>query len=73
MRVAGYIRVSGDKQVDGTSLDVQTSQIQAYCALKGFDLADIFCDPAVSGGKPIESRPRALNSWLVLWVATSKP
>ena len=57
MRVAGYIRVSGDKQVDGTSLDVQTSQIQAYCALKGFDLADIFCDPAVSGGKPIESRP----------------
>ena len=57
MRVAGYIRVSGDKQVDGTSLDVQTSQIQAYCALKSFDLADIFCDPAVSGGKPIESRP----------------
>lgn len=57
MRVAGYIRVSGDKQVDGTSLDVQTSQIETYCALKGFDLATIYRDPAVSGGKPIESRP----------------
>lgn len=57
MKVAGYIRVSGLTQVDGTSLDVQKSQIETYCKLRNIELIHIYCDPAISGGKPIEDRP----------------
>lgn len=57
MKVAGYIRVSGLSQVDGTSLDVQKSQIETYCKLRNIELIHIYCDPAISGGKPIEERP----------------
>lgn len=57
IKVAGYIRVSGIGQVDGSSLDVQRTQIFAYCQLKGFELVNTFCDAAVSGGKPIAERP----------------
>jgi DNA invertase Pin-like site-specific DNA recombinase len=57
MRVAGYIRVSSDSQTDGTSLNSQRDQIQAYCALKKLELTTIYSDPGVSGGKPMEDRP----------------
>ena len=53
----GYIRVSSVSQVEGTSLDVQKTQIQAYCTLRNLELVDVYCDPAVSGGRPIEDRP----------------
>lgn len=56
-RVSGYIRVSSMNQVDGSSLDVQRTQIQAYCQLKGLELVSIYTDAAVSGGKPIDQRP----------------
>ena len=56
-RVSGYIRVSSMTQTDGSSLDVQKAQIEAYCALKGFELVNVYCDAAVSGGKPISGRP----------------
>lgn len=56
-KVAGYIRVSGINQVDGSSLDVQKAQIEAYATMKGFELVSIYCDAAVSGGKPIADRP----------------
>lgn len=56
-RVSGYIRVSSMNQVDGSSLDVQRTQIQAYCQLKGLELVNIYTDAAVSGGKPIDQRP----------------
>ena len=56
-RVAGYIRVSSMTQVDGSSIEVQEQQIRTYCQLKGFELVNIYCDPAVSGGKPISERP----------------
>ena len=56
-RVAGYIRVSSMNQVEGSSLDVQKTQIQAYCQLKGLELVNIYTEAAVSGGKPIDQRP----------------
>lgn len=56
-RIAGYVRVSSIGQVDGSSIDVQEQQIRAYAAMKGFQLVNIYCDPAVSGGKPISERP----------------
>lgn len=56
-KVSGYIRVSGIGQVDGSSLDVQKAQIEAYCILKGFQLVNIYCDAAVSGGMLISGRP----------------
>jgi hypothetical protein len=38
-------------------LEAQRQRITAYCALKGLHLAEEFEDPAVSGGKPLASRP----------------
>jgi DNA invertase Pin-like site-specific DNA recombinase len=53
-----YIRVSSDEQADsGLGLEAQRQRIAAYCALKGLRLAEEFEDPAVSGGKPLASRP----------------
>lgn len=78
MRTAAYIRVSGVSQVEGTSLDVQKTQIQAYCTLKGLELVNVYCDAAVSGGKPIEERSEgaklmaAVNSGDVKAIVISK-
>ena len=58
MRAYGYARVSTTEQADnGTSLDTQRKQIDAYCTLKGIELTSIFSDEGVSGNKPIASRP----------------
>lgn len=57
MRAAGYARVSSQDQVDGTSLDAQVRQIEAYATLKGLDLTAVFVDGGVSGGKALSSRP----------------
>ena len=56
-KVSGYIRVSAINQVDGSSLEVQRQQIEAYCSMKNLELVNIYCDAAVSGGKPIDGRP----------------
>jgi site-specific DNA recombinase len=54
----GYIRVSSEEQADrGLGLEAQRQRIRAYCEMKGLHLATIFEDPAVSGGKPMGSRP----------------
>jgi DNA invertase Pin-like site-specific DNA recombinase len=58
MKAAAYTRVSSQGQIDGTSLDAQTAQIQAYASLKGIDLVHVFSDPGVSGGAPIVDRPQ---------------
>jgi site-specific DNA recombinase len=78
MKVAGYIRVSSESQIDGTSLAAQSKQIKAYCQLKGFDLTVIYSDPGVSGGKPIDKRPEGsklmanVESGAVMGVVISK-
>jgi hypothetical protein len=54
----GYVRVSSDEQAEsGVGLDAQRQRIRAYCELKELQLAAIFDDPGVSGGKPVGSRP----------------
>src|SRR5262245_37216611 len=54
----GYIRVSSEEQAgSGLGLEAQRQRIAAYCAMKGLDLAQVFQDPGISGGKPLASRP----------------
>ncbi len=57
MRAAGYVRVSSQDQIDGTSLDAQKSQIEAYATMKGINLVDVYQDAGISGFKPIADRP----------------
>lgn len=49
MKVFGYIRVSGKGQLDGDGYDRQRAGIEAYCALKGYEVLRWFYDGAVSG------------------------
>jgi site-specific DNA recombinase len=54
----GYVRVSSEEQADsGLGLEAQRQRIAAYCSMKGLHLLEVFEDPAVSGGKPLASRP----------------
>jgi site-specific DNA recombinase len=53
----GYVRVSTDEQAErGLGLESQRLRIRAYCEMKGLNLATIFEDPGLSGGKPLGSR-----------------
>lgn len=54
----GYIRVSTDRQAEeGDSLEAQRRAIELVCELEGFELAEVFADPAVSGSIPLAKRP----------------
>lgn len=57
MKIAAYCRVSSMNQVDGSSLETQQQQIKGYCAMKGFQLVQVYVDAAISGGKRIDERP----------------
>jgi DNA invertase Pin-like site-specific DNA recombinase len=58
MTVYGYTRVSTAKQADdGLSLEVQRRQIEGYCHMHGFELAELVVEEGVSGSKPITQRP----------------
>lgn len=58
-KVVAYVRVSTLDQVrEGISLDAQIARIKAYCELNDFDLADIFVEEGVSGGKALSERPK---------------
>src|SRR5207249_4842995 len=53
----GYVRVSTDEQADrGLGLEAQRQRVRAYCEMKGLQLAEVFEDPGVSGGKVLGSR-----------------
>lgn len=48
-RVVGYIRVSTAKQADaGHSLEAQKAKLDAYCALYGLDLVEVYADEGAS-------------------------
>jgi site-specific DNA recombinase len=57
MKAAAYCRVSSLEQIEGTSLQSQEEQIRAYLTMKNIELAGLFIDAGVSGGKPIAGRP----------------
>lgn len=50
MRVAGYTRVSTQEQAkNGYSIDEQATKIQDYCAIKEWDLVEVYSDPGYTG------------------------
>jgi site-specific DNA recombinase len=57
MKAIGYVRVSSQEQVNGTSLDSQHAQIEAYATMKEIELVAVLIDAGVSGGKPLVERP----------------
>ncbi len=57
-KMAGYVRVSSEEQsTEGFSLDTQRARIEAYCTMRGLELADVIVDPGVSASKPLRVRP----------------
>lgn len=59
MAVYGYARVSTAAQAeDGTSLDEQRRRIRAYAEMNGWEVAKVYGDRGVSGGKPLGDRPQ---------------
>ena len=50
MNVAGYVRVSTDKQADkGYSIGEQSERLAAYCRAKEWNLVKIYTDPGFTG------------------------
>lgn len=57
MKAYGYCRVSSVGQaVEGVSLDAQRARIEAWCLANGAELADVFVDAGISGGRA-DNRP----------------
>lgn len=55
--VGGYIRVSTQEQsTKGLSLETQTTEIEEYCKLKGFQLAGIYVDKGITARKDLYKR-----------------
>lgn len=57
MAVYGYTRVSTEDQVQNTSLDDQTRQIEGIAMTHGLDLTHIYREEGVSGGVSLFQRP----------------
>ena len=59
MAVYGYIRVSTAAQAnDGESLDVQRRKLDGYAMQHGWTIDQVFVERGVSGGRPMEKRPK---------------
>ncbi len=73
MRAALYARVSTDDQaIEGFSLDAQFKRLEAYCRVRGWDIADHYRDEGFSGrntNRPEYTRMMAdRDHWDVLLV-----
>jgi site-specific DNA recombinase len=49
MRVALYIRVSTQEQVENYSIEAQRERLEAYCKSKGWTIHDVYIDGGYSG------------------------
>lgn len=49
-RVACYVRVSTENQLENYSIGEQTERLKAYCKAKGWTIYKIYPDPGYSGG-----------------------
>lgn len=57
MKLLGYIRVSTEDQAsNGHSLDAQRQQLEAYCALYGYELVDVISEAGRSAFKTALNR-----------------
>jgi DNA invertase Pin-like site-specific DNA recombinase len=64
MAVYGYIRVSSQEQVLGTSLETQRRCIEGVAMIRGEHPVDaIFEDAGVSGSTPLQDRPAGSELW----------
>ena len=50
MRVACYVRVSTENQLENYSIEEQTERLKAYCKAKGYDNYEFYVDGGYSGG-----------------------
>ncbi len=58
----GYVRVSTtDHAIHGVSLDAQREKIRAWADLNGYELAAVYVDEGISGGK-MSNRPALQNA-----------
>lgn len=60
-KVACYVRVSTENQLENYSIDEQTERLEAYCKAKDYTIYKIYTDGGFSGGNT--NRP-ALNAML---------
>lgn len=49
MNVAGYVRVSGENQIENYSIPQQKKFLEDYCNIKGWDLIKIYVDAGYTG------------------------
>ncbi len=49
MNVAGYVRVSGESQIENYSIPQQKKFLEDYCAIKGWNLIKIYVDAGFTG------------------------
>ncbi len=60
-RVAGYIRVSDESQLDGHSLVAQRGEIERWCQQRGYILVRIYTEEGKSAHTDrIERRPQLM-------------
>jgi DNA invertase Pin-like site-specific DNA recombinase len=57
MRIAGYVRVSSEGQLDGFGLETQEQAIRAWSKREGHQLTSISADAGVSGATEALDRP----------------
>ena len=58
MRVAAYIRVSDESQIEGYSLEAQRTEIGRWCDRRGHELVAVYSEEGVSAHSDrIERRP----------------
>jgi DNA invertase Pin-like site-specific DNA recombinase len=55
--VLAYIRVSGEAQLDGYGLDIQTDSVHALARIEGLPVPTIYSDAGISGTKEQADRP----------------
>lgn len=57
MKAYGYLRVSGNSQIEGDGFRRQEDEIKAYCKANGVDLVKVYQEGAISGTSDETARP----------------
>lgn len=57
VKAYGYLRVSGQSQIDGNGLDRQLEAVRKYAEANGYEVIKIFKEEGISGTKGEEHRP----------------